>query len=74
MFAAQTRYNCLGQFRYAGYAGSIGYKSPRAAAHIECFAYIDRRQTDIENPKGIYIERTVANKNLQQSFALHISP
>jgi len=31
-----------------------------AAAYIECYAYIDRRQTDIENPEGIYIEGPVA--------------
>jgi len=35
----------------------------RAAAHIECSAYIDRRKADIENPNGIYIEGPVAKSN-----------
>ena len=43
MFPLRTRYNCLQQFRYA-------INPSRAAAHIECTAYIDRRKTDIENP------------------------
>ena len=62
MFPLVTRYNCLQQFRYA-------ISPSRAAAHIECTAYIDRRKTDIENPKRIYIDGPVAkHKFCNRSF------
>jgi len=46
----------------------------RAAAHIECFAYIDRRQADIESPNGIYIEETVAKMPFATVIFIFPSP
>jgi len=60
MFAERTRNNCkavsICQLTLARY----DINPAHAAAYIECYAYIDRCQTDIENPEGIYIEVPVA--------------
>ena len=60
-------------FDMSAYADSICYKSLLMPRHIECAAYIDRRQTDIVNSEGIYIERPVANLRLQPALYYFIS-